>query len=62
MATGQQAVEVNRNKVARATFGDLTLVGRERQGEFVTSFNGHGYREAESYEVSFIVRTLVYNT
>ena len=60
MATDQQAVKVNRNKVARATFGGVTLVGRERYGEFVTSFNGHGYREAESYEVSFTARTFVY--
>ena len=47
---------VHENKVARATFGDIRLGGRERLGVFVTSFDNQAYMETESYEVSFTTR------
>ena len=51
-ASGLPVVKVNRNKVARVTFGDIRLGGRVRKGVFVTSFDNEKYIETESYEVS----------
>ena len=51
-AFGLPAVEVHGNKVVRATFGDITLGGRRRNGKFVTSFDNKKYI-TESCDVSF---------